>query len=301
MRTIAAFDKTMEAHILRARLQAEDIPAWVAHEYQIANQWTRSIGLLGVQIQVRDEDAAAAQAVVADGKAGAFRALLEEAFGDLDDRRCPKCGASDCWKRRPLLRGTLALLFGLSTATVPPLLVWLYFCNVCGTRLRSRYGLIGKAGANSKPSLVFAEAAPADLDAMMAVRESVAQNILRGSVEDERSAYEALLSSGGNAWTCKIGGFLRGFAIADAKTQRLRALFVDPSFARDGIGRGLHNAAVDWLLAQGAPALRLVTEPGTAAERFFRKAGWRLEDADDEGDHIFKLRPEAWARRRAKF
>ena len=119
--TVATFNELPEAYVLRGRLLAEDIPAWVTHEYQIANDWFWATARHGAWVQVATIDEAEAFAIVRAAKAGDFRALLAEQFGETDDLRCPKCGAADCWKRRPILQGSVAVLFGLFTGTIPPL------------------------------------------------------------------------------------------------------------------------------------------------------------------------------------
>jgi GNAT superfamily N-acetyltransferase len=299
--TVATFNELPEAYILRGRLLAEDIPAWVIHEYQIGNFWFRAIAWHGAWVQVPTIVEAEAFEIVRAAKAGEFQELLEEQFGDLDEPHCPKCGTADCWKRRPIVRGSLTLFYGVLTATIPPLLRWIYFCNKCGKWFHSQYGLIGKADACSQFDLDFAEAVAADIPEMMDVRQSVRENMLRISYAEEAARYHSVLNAGGNGWVCRIGGFLRGFAIADADSRKITALFIHPYFKRDGLGRYLHNRAVDWLFSQNPAPIRLVTEPSTPAQRFFRRAGWRLDDADEHGNYFYQLEPEIWKLRRAKF
>ncbi len=273
---VAAFNEVRDAHILRGRLWAEGIPSWTAHELQIANDWFRATARQGALVQVSSLDAEDAFEIIRSAKAGAFKAMLAERFGDMEELCCPKCGVSDCWKRRPIIRGSLAILFGMLTVTIPPLLRWIYFCDACNTRFHATCGLIGKAGAESQFELNFAKALAGDIPEMMAVRLLAQENKLHASPEEEAARYRFQLNAGENGWTCRIGGFLRGFAIADPGGRRLDAVFVHPYFKRDGIGRYLHNAAVERLFAQSSAPIHVATQPGTSAERFFRKAGWYL-------------------------
>jgi hypothetical protein len=299
--TVATFNKLPEAYILRGRLLAEDIPAWVTNEYQIAIDWFYATARHGAWVQVSAINETEAFEIVRAAMAGEFKALLAEQFGEIDELRCPQCGTTDCWKRRPLIRGAVAILFGVLTRTIPPLLRWIYFCNACGNRFHSQYGLVGKADGRSQFELNFAEAAVGDIPEMMDVRLLAQQNTLRASPEQDAARYRFQLNAGENGWICRVGGFLRGFAIIDTGTRQLSAVFVHPYFKRDGIGRYLHNAAVDRLFAQNNAPIQVVTEPGTDAERFFRKAGWRLVAENEHGDYLYELMSEIWHVRRKKF
>lgn len=50
--TIASFSFPHEAHIARAKLESEAIPATLADEYTISMQWLYSNALGGVKVQV---------------------------------------------------------------------------------------------------------------------------------------------------------------------------------------------------------------------------------------------------------
>jgi GNAT superfamily N-acetyltransferase len=299
--TVATFNELPEAYVLRGRLSAEGIPSWIAHELQIANDWFRATARQGACVQVAAGDAADAWAIIRAAGAGDFKASLRERFGEIDDLRCPACGSTDCWKRRSMVSGPLALAFGVLMITIPPLQRWMYFCNACACSFHSTYGLIGKADARSQFALDFAEADAGEVPEMLEVRLSVLENRLHVDPDTESARYRDILRAGGKAWVCRVGGFVRAFAIADPAAKRLHALFVHPCFKRDGMGRHLHNAAVDWLFAQGLEEIRLATEPVTAAERFFRKAGWRPEDYGEMDDYIFQLEPDIWRVRRRRF
>lgn len=298
--TVATFNELPEAYILRGRLWAEGIPSWITHEYQIANDWFRATARHGAWVQVPTVDEANALEIVRAARAGAFKAQLSGQFGELEDLHCPNCGSTDFWKRRPIVTASFAMTLGLLLG-ITPLVRWIYFCNACRCRFQSTYGLIGKAGARSQFDLDIAEANVSDIPEMMEVRCAVVENRLRIDPNAESTRYRALLETGGKGWVCRIGGFLRGFSLADPEAKRLHGVFVQPYFKRDGIGRHLHNAAVDWLFAQSPAELGLTTEAGTAAEKFFRKAGWRLLDYGENEDLIFELEPAIWRARRAKF
>ena len=61
---VASFATPTEAHILRTRLEAEGIPCLIANEHIVnANPlWSNALG--GVQVQVRQPDAARAMEIL---------------------------------------------------------------------------------------------------------------------------------------------------------------------------------------------------------------------------------------------
>ena len=66
MVTIATCSKVEEAHLLRMRLEAAGIPAWLRDENTIQWDWLYLNALGGVRVDVADEDAEAAKAVLAE-------------------------------------------------------------------------------------------------------------------------------------------------------------------------------------------------------------------------------------------
>ena len=53
---------------------------------------------------------------------------------------------------------------------------------------------------------------------------------------------------------------------------------------------------VAWLFAQGHTRLDLGTQPGSRAEAFYRRAGWRPlgTGLDAHGDQLFELLKKDW-------
>ncbi len=56
MKTLASFSQPVEAHLLRTRLEAEGITAYLRDENMIALDWLYSNALGGVKVDVADED-----------------------------------------------------------------------------------------------------------------------------------------------------------------------------------------------------------------------------------------------------
>ncbi|MCE4557182.1 GNAT family N-acetyltransferase [Roseateles cellulosilyticus] len=131
------------------------------------------------------------------------------------------------------------------------------------------------------------------------VRYAVTENRLTpGRIGD--AELHAHLEDFGRGWVVELepapNPRIAGFAIGDARDGHIWAMFVDPPLHGQGYGRLLHDEMVRWLFAQGHRRLDLGTEPGSRAEAFYRRAGWRpLGNATDaHGDRLFELRLEDW-------
>ena len=127
-----------------------------------------------------------------------------------------------------------------------------------------------------------------DIPAIQRVRASVKENRLVSTVitdEDVRTAIEDT----GRGWVVDEEGEVVAFAIGNATTGNIWALFVHPEYEGRGYGRRLHDTMVDWLWAAGMDRLWLTTEPGTRAQRFYETAGWRLTGATDRGELQYEM------------
>ncbi len=123
-----------------------------------------------------------------------------------------------------------------------------------------------------------------DIPAMHGVRLAVRENALRDPSRVRHADYAALLSGSGRGWVALAGERLVGFGIADAANRNVWALFVDPGFEGQGIGRQLHDELLDWLFGLSGEPAWLTTEPGSRAERFYRVAGWQDAGVAPGGD-----------------
>ena len=68
METIATFSKPEDAHLLRMRLEAGGIPAFIQDENLIQMDWLLSNAVGGVRVQVADEDVTAACQLLAEDR-----------------------------------------------------------------------------------------------------------------------------------------------------------------------------------------------------------------------------------------
>ena len=124
---------------------------------------------------------------------------------------------------------------------------------------------------------------------MHQVRMSVRENRLSTLVLSE-SDYVLHIESLGRGWVVDDGGAIVGFAVGNAATGNIWALFVHPDHERRGYGRLLHTAMVEWLWEQGLDTLWLTTATGTRAQRFYEESGWRPTGETSSGELRFELR-----------
>jgi predicted RNA-binding Zn-ribbon protein involved in translation (DUF1610 family) len=133
--TLTSFRDPWEAHLLRARLLAEHIPATVAHDQHIWMNWPLSVALGGAKVQVPGEELEHAREVLERCASGQYKAELAEIFGDLEDTVCPNCGSDD-FRRRPSLPeivfGIGCLAFGIAVKLDASKCK----CRNCGARWR---------------------------------------------------------------------------------------------------------------------------------------------------------------------
>jgi hypothetical protein len=89
---VAAFSEPVEAHLARARLEAEGIGCLLADEHVVGVHWLCSVAVGGVKLQVREADLEAAREAL---RAASPRRSpsADWVTADLDAPRCPACGS----------------------------------------------------------------------------------------------------------------------------------------------------------------------------------------------------------------
>ncbi|MHA7848471.1 GNAT family N-acetyltransferase [Serratia sp. D1N4] len=98
-----------------------------------------------------------------------------------------------------------------------------------------------------------------------------------------------MLCGKGRGWVAKIDGVIRAFAMADAANATVFALFVEPGFERQGIGRKLMDEAEKWLAEMGCVQIWLETDrnTGVRANGFYRHIGWTENNIQPDGQAKF--------------
>jgi hypothetical protein len=90
MITIARFSKPEDAHLLRLRLEAGGVPAYVQDENTVQVIWYCSNAIGGVSVQIPDDSLAAATEIIEENPPAN---LLDE-MQAADWPVCPTCGSS---------------------------------------------------------------------------------------------------------------------------------------------------------------------------------------------------------------
>lgn len=128
-----------------------------------------------------------------------------------------------------------------------------------------------------------------DIPAMHRVPLAVRENRLTSSVITENH-YVPPIEETGRGWVVEVAGEVVGFAIGNATTGNIWALFVDPAHEGHGYGRRLHDAKVSWLFSRALERLWLTTDPRTRAQLFYESAGWQYTGMVANGEAQYELR-----------
>lgn len=142
--------------------------------------------------------------------------------------------------------------------------------------------------------MTFREATTADIPQIQTVRHSVKENILSDPslVTDELCAL--YLTERGKGWVCEADGQIVGLSIVDLLEHNVWALFLLPEYEGQGIGKQLHHIMLDWYFRQTKETLWLGTDPGTRAEQFYRRHGWKEIGIHGRSEIKFEMRYENW-------
>ena len=124
---------------------------------------------------------------------------------------------------------------------------------------------------------------------MHRVRLAVRENVLSSNITE--ADYVDALEVSGRGWVVEAGAEIAGFAMGNAVSGNIWALFVDPAHERRGYGRRLHDAMVEWLFSRGLTQLWLSTGPQTRAQHFYESAGWQFRRILENGEALYELCP----------
>jgi GNAT superfamily N-acetyltransferase len=127
----------------------------------------------------------------------------------------------------------------------------------------------------------------ADIPDLMKLRGAVREN---RHIGPERVRSEDIVDflRDGEMWVWQEDDRILGFSAGDAEDGWIWALFVDPAHEGRGIGQALLAHACRSLIRAGFDQATLTTDPGTRAERFYRRAGWADTGRTREGEIIFQ-------------
>jgi GNAT superfamily N-acetyltransferase len=148
----------------------------------------------------------------------------------------------------------------------------------------------GRVAYKAAMRLTYRPAVESDLAQLYDIRFSVEENRSCDPAEIPVSRVLPVLKEGGS-FLCLDGGWPVGFSMASFELGELFGLFLRPGYQGCGIGRRLLGLATEWMRHQGAAGMRLVTDPGTRAERLYLAAGWQATGRnEDTGEVLLELR-----------
>jgi GNAT superfamily N-acetyltransferase len=143
-------------------------------------------------------------------------------------------------------------------------------------------------------SMQFREATVEDIAQIQRVRNAVKENILSDPNLVTDADCKNYLTRRGKGWVCETENRIVGFAIADLEAANIWALFVEPGFEGQGIGKKLHHLMLEWYFLQTDKTVWLSTAPQSRAEAFYRKAGWIETGTYGKGEIKFAMSYERW-------
>ena len=144
------------------------------------------------------------------------------------------------------------------------------------------------------------EATIDDIQQIQFVRNSVTENTLSDPNLVSDKDCEAFLTTRGKGWVCEVDQKIVGFSIADLKENNIWALFLKPEFEKQGIGKILQDTMLDWYFQQTRKTVWLGTTPGTRADMFYRKTGWKEIGTHGKDEIKFEMTFTDWAAQKPK-
>jgi hypothetical protein len=142
--------------------------------------------------------------------------------------------------------------------------------------------------------MLFREATVNDIKEIQIVRNSVKENMLSNPKLVTDKDCEEFLTVRGKGWVCETDGKIVGFSIADLQGKNIWALFLKPEFEKKGIGKKLYDLMLDWYFGQTTETVWLSTSPGTRAETFYRRSGWKETGIHGKNEIKFEMTKERW-------
>jgi GNAT superfamily N-acetyltransferase len=128
----------------------------------------------------------------------------------------------------------------------------------------------------------------------MTVRFAVKENVLSSPALVTDKDCEEYITVPGKGCVCELDTVITGFAIADLQDKSIWALFVHPEYEKKGIEKKLHDDMLNWYFSKTKEPVWLTTAPGTRAEMFYRKSGWKETGRKPNGEIKFELTIDDW-------
>ena len=137
--------------------------------------------------------------------------------------------------------------------------------------------------------MIIREATIADIPSIQLVRNAVRENRLSDPSLVPDKDVEDYIIRRGRGWVAEEDDQVLGFSIVSVIDRNIWALFVHPDHEQKGLGRQLHDIMMNWYFTQTDQSVWLSTAPGTRAEQFYRKAGWKETGIYGKGEIRFEM------------
>lgn len=139
----------------------------------------------------------------------------------------------------------------------------------------------------------FREALTKDIPQLHFIRLVVKENALSNPDKVKEEDYVPFLETKGKGWIGIMDGKVVGFSIVDMENHNVWALFIHPDHEGKSVGKTLHKLMLDWYFRHTSQTIWLSTAPGTRAEYFYRKRGWK--ESGMHGNEIkFEMNFQDW-------
>ncbi len=145
--------------------------------------------------------------------------------------------------------------------------------------------------------MYFREAQIGDIPQIQFVRNAVQENTLSDPALVPDNDVEDYIIRRGKGWVCEMYNRIVGFSIVSVTDNNVWALFIQPGYDKKGIGWKLHEMMMDWYFDQTSAIIWLGTAPGTRAEQFYRRAGWKEVGTHGKGEIKFEMTADVWKNR----
>ena len=142
--------------------------------------------------------------------------------------------------------------------------------------------------------MIIREAQLGDIQQIQVVRNAVKENMLSDPALVPDKDVVDYITRRGKGWVSEIDAVITGFSIVSVMDNNVWALFMDPNYEAKGVGKKLHDVMIDWYFTQTEKTIWLSTSPGTRAEAFYRKAGWKETGLYGKGEIKFEMTFSDW-------
>ncbi len=142
--------------------------------------------------------------------------------------------------------------------------------------------------------MLIRQASVTDIPQIQLVRNAVKENMLSDPALVTDHDVEDYITRRGRGWVCEAEGTIVGFSIVSVQDHNVWALFIQPGYEGMGIGQKLHDDMMEWYFEQTDQAIWLSTSPGTRAEAFYCRAGWKETGLYGKGEIKFEMSRGEW-------